>query len=73
MIVDLKEINKRIKEFQEKDQPQRLILGYKTYSKLMKEDRFVDQLTKDSNDPLVRFYKDIKIKLVPEKYCFKIE
>ena len=44
MIIDLKELNKRIKDFRENAEPQKLILGYKTYSKLMKEDSFVDML-----------------------------
>ena len=35
MIIDLKELNKRIKDFRENAEPQKLILGYKTYSKLM--------------------------------------
>ena len=73
MIIDLKELNKRIKDFRENAEPQKLILGYKTYSKLMKEDSFVAMLSKDVRDPMIRYYNEIKIKLVTEKHFFEIE
>ena len=73
MIIDLKELNKRIKDFRENAEPQKLILGYKTYSKLMKEDGFVDKLSKDAQDPMIRYYKEIKIELVTEKHFFEFK
>ena len=73
MIIDLKEFNQRIKAFKENAEPQKLIIGYKTYSKLMKEDEFVEKLSKDIQDPMVRYYKNIKIKLITEKHFFDIE
>ena len=64
MEISVKQVNKRIEEFQnEGKEPSILKIGYKTYAKLMNEDKFADALKKDSNDPLLRFYKNIKIKI----------
>ena len=73
MVIDLKELNKRIKDFKEQAEPQKLVIGYKTYSKLMKEEGFVEKLSKDITDPMVRYYKNIKIQLVTEKHLLEIE
>lgn len=73
MGIDLKELNKQIDDFKESKDPQRLIIGYKTYSKLMKENKFLDKISKDANNPMIRYYKEIKIKIVTEKHFFEIE
>ncbi|MFW1642905.1 hypothetical protein [Acinetobacter guillouiae] len=73
MGINLKELNKQIDDFKEIKDPQRLIIGYKTYSKLMKENKFLDKISKDTNDPMIRYYKEIKIKIVTEKHFFEIE
>ncbi|BAP36210.1 MULTISPECIES: hypothetical protein [Acinetobacter] len=73
MGIDLKELNKQIDDFKESKDPQRLVIGYKTYSKLMKENKFLDKISKDVNDPMIRYYKEIKIKIVTEKHFFEIE
>ena len=73
MGIDLKELNKQIDDFKESKDPQRLVSGYKTYSKLMKENKFLDKISKDVNDPMIRYYKEIKIKIVTEKHFFEIE
>jgi len=73
MGINLKELNKQIDDFKEIKDPQRLIIGYKTYSKLMKENKFLDKIRKDANDPMIRYYKEIKIKIVTEKHFFEIE
>ena len=44
-----------------------------TNIKIMKEDSFVDMLSKDVRDPMIRYYNEIKIKLVTEKHFFEIE
>ncbi|MFW2082994.1 hypothetical protein ACNPQK_18735 [Acinetobacter guillouiae] len=48
MGINLKELNKQIDDFKEIKDPQRLIIGYKTYSKLMKENKFLDKISKDT-------------------------
>jgi len=73
MSINLKELNKQIADFKENKEPQKLIIGYKTYSKLMKESKFLDKISKDANDPMIRYYKEIKIKIVTEKHFFEIE
>lgn len=39
----------------------------------MKENKFLDKISKDANDPMIRYYKEIKIKIVTEKHFFEIE
>lgn len=39
----------------------------------MKESKFLDKISKDANDPMIRYYKEIKIKIVTEKHFFEIE
>lgn len=74
MEISVKQINKRIDEFQESSKKaSTLEIGYKTYAKLMNEDKFVDALKKDPNNTMVRYYKDIKIKLVTEKHHFEVK
>jgi hypothetical protein len=74
MEISVKQINKRIDEFQQSGkQAETLKIGYKTYAKLMNEDKFADLLKKDVNDPMIRYYKDIKIKLVTEKHHFEVK
>ncbi|KAF5308367.1 hypothetical protein FQR65_LT18198 [Abscondita terminalis] len=74
MEISVKQINKRIEEFQQSGkQAETLKIGYKTYAKLMNEDKFADALKKDVNDPMIRYYKDIKIKLVTEKHHFEVK
>ncbi|BAP37327.1 hypothetical protein AS4_23870 [Acinetobacter guillouiae] len=74
MEISVKQINKRIDEFQESSKKaSTLEIGYKTYAKLMNEDKFADALKKDPNNSMVRYYKDIKIKLVTEKHYFEVK
>ena len=74
MEISVKQINKRIDEFQESSKKaSTLEIGYKTYAKLMNEDKFAEALKKDPNNTMVRYYKDIKIKLVTEKHQFEVK
>ncbi|MDQ9009020.1 hypothetical protein RFI36_04755 [Acinetobacter gerneri] len=73
MGINLKEIDKKIDAFRETKEPSRILIGYKTYSKLLKEDKFLDHLTKDSNDPMIRYYQGIEIRMITEKHFFEIE
>ena len=59
MEISVKQINKRIDEFQESSKKaSTLEIGYKTYAKLMNEDKFADALKKDPNNTMVRYYKE---------------
>ena len=74
MGISVKDINKQIDRFAETGaKPQLLIIGYRTYAALMSEDKFTDKITKDNNDPMVRYYKGIKIQMVTEKHHFDIQ
>lgn len=74
MEISVKKVNKRIEEFLESGQkPKTIEIGYKTYAKLMHEDKFANALKKDATNPMLRFYKDIKIKMVTEKHYFEVK
>ncbi|CAM4330751.1 hypothetical protein [Acinetobacter pragensis] len=74
MNISIKEINKKIDEFKkDRAEPQALVMGYKTYSKFMREDKFADQITKDNKDPMIRYYKGIQVKIVTEKHYFELK
>lgn len=74
MELSLKEFKKRIEALKSiGKEPSRIIIGYKTYANLMKEEKFVCHISKDLNDPMVRYYKGIKIKMVTEKHYLEIE
>lgn len=74
MEISVKKINKRIEDYQiDGKEPTVLEIGYKTYAQLMNEDKFAEALKKDPKNPLLRFYKNIKIKLVTEKHYFEIK
>ncbi|EPO8910213.1 hypothetical protein ACUIIU_003426, partial [Acinetobacter baumannii] len=69
----LKELNNLIDDFKSNGKnPKKVIIGYKDYAALMENEKFQDRLTKDSKDPMIRYYKGIKIKMVTEKYHLEI-
>ena len=74
MGISVKEMNKKLEDFKEAgNSPSLIIIGYMTYSKLMKDENFSDHVTKDVNDPLVRYYQGIEIRMVTKKHYFEIQ
>lgn len=68
-----KKVNKLIEEFRQTGkEPQKLIIGYKTYARLMAEDKFAEKVVPSLEDSKARLYKNLKIKLVTEKHYFEI-
>lgn len=73
MDISFKEFIKRLDKIIEKgNDPKEIVIGYKTYSNLMKDDKFVKHISTDVNDPMVRYFKRIVIKIVPEKRYLEI-
>ncbi|WP_111859144.1 hypothetical protein [Acinetobacter sp. CFCC 10889] len=71
--INLKLINEKIDEFKKTSKiPEKLEIGYKTYARLIGQDKFFDHVTQ-SEDSLTRYYKGIKIKLVAEKHFFAVK
>ena len=74
MSISVKEINKKLEDFKEAgNNPSLIVIGYMTYSKLMKDAKFSDQVTKDVNGPLVRYYQGVEIRMVTKKHYFEIQ
>ena len=73
MEISIKDINKQIDEFKKQGaEPKVLIIGYKTNANLMGEDKFAEKISKDDKDPMIRYYKGIKVKIVTEKRYFAV-
>lgn len=71
--LNLKTLNDMIEDFKKAGKnPDKLEIGYKTYTRLIGQDKFFDQVTK-SDDSLTRFYRGIKIKLVAEKHFLAVK
>lgn len=72
--LSFKEFNKHIEEFNNGGKkPSGIVIGYKTYSGLMKEEKFVYHVTRDRSNSMIRYYKGIEIRIVAEKHYLKIE
>lgn len=72
MDINAKELDKRIVEFKASKEPKNLLLGYKTFSKLVKENKFSENLIQDSNNQLIKHYRGIEITIVTEKHYFEV-
>lgn len=69
-----KKVNKLIEEFRETGkEPEKLVIGYKTYARLMTEDKFAEKVVPSLEDSKERLFKNLKIKLVTEKHYFEIK
>ncbi|HCA5147100.1 TPA: hypothetical protein MW178_002316 [Acinetobacter baumannii] len=74
MGMTLKDLNRQIDDFKSSGKsPKKLVIGYKTFAVLMEDDKFLDKVEKDKEDPMVRYYKGIKIKMVTEKHHLAVE
>lgn len=72
--ISVKDVKKQLDQFIETNQkPKLLVIGYRTYSALMSEDKFADSVVKDNKDHLIRYYKGIEIKVVTEKHYFEVQ
>ncbi|EKU38797.1 hypothetical protein OD757_01700 [Acinetobacter sp. AYS6] len=69
-----KKVNKLLEEFRQTGkEPEKLVIGYKTYARLMAEDKFAEKVVPSLEDSKERLYKNLKIKLVTEKHYFEIK
>ena len=69
-----KKVNKLLEEFRQTGkEPEKLVIGYKTYARLMAEDKFAEKVVPSLEDSKERLFKNLKIKLVTEKHYFEIK
>lgn len=72
--ISVKDVKKQLYNFIEKDlKPKLLVIGYRTYTALMRENNFAERVTKDTKYPMIRYYKGIEIKIVTEKHYFEVQ
>lgn len=71
--LSVKKINKMIEDFsKEGKQPEKLIIGYKTYARLMNDEKFAEKVHPCNDDSTQRRYKNLRIQLSTEKHFFEI-
>lgn len=72
--ISVKKINKLIEDYEVHGKKAEILeLGYKTYARLMSEDKFADKVTKSQSDLKERLYKKVKIKLLAEKHHLDVK
>ncbi|WP_109439978.1 hypothetical protein [Acinetobacter haemolyticus] len=71
----LKELNQIIDAHIEKhnQKPARIILGYKSYSTLMNDKTFANEVTDSALNPHKRKYRKIKIKVTKDDHQLELE
>ena len=65
----LEELNQSIEYYL---YPSRIILGYKTYTELMHQKKFSDELKHSAIEPNKRKYRKIKIKLTQDDHQLEL-
>lgn len=74
MNYSIKDVNKKIDDLKKEGHDVKsLLVGYKTYARLMSEEKFAEKITKDQKDPMIRYYKGLKVKIVTEKNYFELK
>lgn len=73
MGINLEKLNLEIEKLKQFNKPKKLVVGYLTFSKLIKKDEFLKELSKNIAYPMAKYYRGLKIVVVTEKYFFSIE
>ncbi|WP_151812518.1 hypothetical protein [Acinetobacter bereziniae] len=73
MGINLEKLNLEIEKLKQFNKPTKLVVGYLTFSKLIKNDEFFKELNKNIANPMVKYYRGLKVVVVTEKYFFSIE
>ena len=70
----LEELNQSIEYYLNRNRqyPSRIILGYKTYTELMHQKKFSDELKHSAIEPNKRKYRKIKIKLTQDDHQLEL-
>ncbi|EMM8509581.1 TPA: hypothetical protein NVQ95_001890 [Acinetobacter baumannii] len=64
-----KKVSKLIEEFRQTGkEPEKLVIGYKTYARLMADDKFAEKVVPSLENSKDRLYKNLKINLVKLPY-----
>ena len=74
MNISIQDVNKNIDEFKKCGMnPETLAIGYSTYAHLLNEAKFADEISRDNKDPMIRYCKEIKLKVITKKHYFAVK
>ncbi len=69
-----KKVSKLIEEFRQTGkEPEKLVIGYKTYARLVAEDKVAEKVVPSLENSEDRLYKNLKIKLITEKHYVEVK
>ena len=73
-IVTANELDDILKELISKNKkPEKILIGYKAYSELMTDRKFLHEVASSAMDPNKRKYQRIKIKVTQDEYQLEVK
>ncbi|AZN64050.1 MULTISPECIES: hypothetical protein [Acinetobacter] len=72
--INVKKLDKLIGDMVSKNQePEKILIGYRAYSELMKDRKFFDEVVGSAMEPSKRKYKKIKIRVTQDDYQLEVK
>jgi hypothetical protein len=72
--INVKKLDKLIGDMVSKNQePEKILIGYRAYSELMKDRKFFDEVVGSAMEPSKRKYKKIKIRITQDDYQLEVK
>ena len=73
-IVTANELDDLLRELISKNKkPEKILIGYKAYSELMNDRKFLHEVASSAMDPNKRKYQKIKIKVTQDEYQLEVK
>lgn len=72
--INVKKLDKLIGDMVSKNQePEKILIGYRAYSELMKDRKFFEEVVGSAMEPSKRKYKKIKIRVTQDDYQLEVK
>ena len=72
--INVKKLDKLIGDMVSKNQePEKILIGYRAYSEIMKDRKFFDEVVGSAMEPSKRKYKKIKIRITQDDYQLEVK
>ena len=72
--INVKKLDKLIGDMVSKNQePEKILIGYRAYSELMKDRKFFEEVVGSAMEPSKRKYKKIKIRITQDDYQLEVK
>ncbi|NNH86232.1 hypothetical protein [Acinetobacter terrae] len=72
--INVKKLDKLIGDMVSKNQkPEKILIGYRAYSELMKDRKFFEEVVGSAMEPSKRKYKKIKIRITQDDHQLEVK